>query len=76
MGKQPARKKKTQKEIVDGLFDKLIDGEVNPSDDELEWFAEKLDSTPDIMKDQFRARYRNRTGNPDDPFDLPPPHLA
>jgi hypothetical protein len=73
MGKPPA---KTPKEIVDGILDKLIDAEINPSDDELEWFAKQLGGmTPDIMKDHFRARYRNQTGTTDDPFDLPPPEM-
>jgi hypothetical protein len=35
MGKRPANGNKTPIEIVDGIFGKLIDAGVNPSDEEL-----------------------------------------
>ena len=76
MAKNSKPKKKTPTEVVDELFDQLIDGGQNPSADALDMFAKQLGKTPDIMKDHFRARYRNRTGNSDDPYEVPPPILG
>jgi hypothetical protein len=63
-------------DLANEIFDAFIKAGDNPSDRLFDHLAKECGMTADVMKDHYKGRYRNQTGNDDDPFDPVMPIIA